>query len=148
MAANTGLKLHGKNGAIYFNGGKIGQGFPQTNKVANKVEWTLNLNRDYVDATVFGDTNKTYLVGLKDIQGTFNGLLDVSGDLVVNATDLDAIPVYLYGDDRDTHEILIGYGPALVDASLTASNTDAIRVSGNFRAAGAWTVFSAGSLTP
>lgn len=148
MATNSGLKLHGKNGAIYFGGGKLGQGFPQTNKVANKVEWTLNLNRDYVDATVFGDTNKTYLVGLKDIQGTFNGLLDVSGDLVVNATDQDTIQIYLYGDDRDTHEILVAYGPGLVDASLTASNTDAIRVTGNFRASGAWTVFSTGSLTP
>lgn len=137
MVANSGLKLHGKNGAIYFNGPK-GSG----TKVANKVEWTLNLNRDYVDATVFGDTNKTYLVGLKDIQGTFNGLLDTSGDLVVNATDLDAVPIYLYGDDRTSFEVLIASGPGLIDASITASNTDAIRVSGNFRAAGAWTVFT------
>jgi hypothetical protein len=147
MAANSGLKLHGKNGAIYLNGGKIGTGFPQTNKVANKVEWTLNLNRDYVDATVFGDTNKTYLVGLKDIQGTFNGILDVSGDLVVNATNLDSVYIYLYADDRDTYEILVAYGPGLMDASITASNTDAVRVTSNFRASGAWTVFSAGSLS-
>ena len=142
MAANAGTKLHGKNGAIYFNGGKSGTGFPQVNKVASKVEWTLNLNRDYVDATVFGDVNKTYLVGLKDIQGTFNGLLDVSGDLVVNATNSDTIQIYLYGDDRDSFEQLIANGPGLIDASITASNTDAIRVTGNFRASGAWTVFT------
>ena len=142
MAANAGTKLHGKNGAIYFNGAKVGTGFPQTNKVASKVEWTLNLNRDYVDATVFGDVNKTYLVGLKDIQGTFNGLLDVSGDLVVNATNSDTIQIYLYGDDRDSFEQLIANGPGLIDASITASNTDAIRVTGNFRASGAWTVFT------
>jgi hypothetical protein len=139
MPANSGLKLHGKNGAIYFGGPKGGGG---AQKVANKVEWTLNLNRDYVDATVFGDTNKTYLVGLKDVQGTFNGLLDVSGDLVVNATDQDAVAIYLYGDDRNTFEHLIASGLGLVDASITASNTDAIRVSGNFRAAAAWTVFT------
>ena len=142
MATNDGTKLHGKNGAIYMNGPKIGSGFPQTNKVSNKTEWTLNLNRDYVDATVFGDTNKTYLVGLKDIQGTFNGILDTSGDLIVNATDLDNVPIYLYGDDRDSYELLIASGLGLCDASITASNTDAIRVSGNFRAAAAWTVFS------
>lgn len=137
MAANAGDKLHGKNGAIYLGGAK-GAG----TKVANKVEWTLNLNRDYVDATVFGDVNKTYLVGLKDIQGTFAGLLDVSGDLIVNATDSDAVNIYLYGDDRTSFEKLIASGPGLMDASITASNTDAIRVSGNFRAAGAWTVFT------
>jgi hypothetical protein len=142
MAANEGRKLHGKNGAIYFNGPKVGSTWPQANKVANKVEWTLNLNRDYVDATVFGDTNKTYLVGLKDIQGTFNGLLDVSGDLVLNATDQDAIAIYLYGDDRNGSEVLIGSGMGLCDASVTASNTDAIRVTGNFRAAAPWAVLT------
>jgi hypothetical protein len=137
MAANSGTKLHGKNGAIYIGGPK-GTG----TKVAAKTEWTLNLNRDYVDATVFGDTNKTYLVGLKDIQGSFNGLLDMSGDLLVNATDSDSQLIYLYGDDRNSVEVLVGSGPGLLDASITASNTDAIRVSGNFRAAGAWTVFT------
>jgi hypothetical protein len=141
MAANAGTKLHGKNGAIYFNGGK-GAG----NKVANKVEWTLNLNRDYVDATVFGDTNKTYLVGLKDVQGSFNGLLDTSGDLIVNATSSDEVQIYLYGDDRDGFELLIAHGLGLVDAQITNSNTDAIRCSGNFRAAAAWAVFNAGTL--
>ena len=143
MAANAGTKLHGKNGAIYFDAPKGGG---SAKKVATKTEWTLNLNRDYVDATVFGDTNKTYLVGLKDVQGTFNGLLDVSGDLIVNATDSDAVNVYLYGDDRASFELLLAHGPALIDASITASNTDAIRVSGNFRAAGAWTVFNSGTL--
>ena len=147
MAANEGRKLHGKNGAIYIGGGKVGTGFPQANKVANKVEWTLNLNRDYVDATVFGDTNKTYLVGLKDIQGTFGGILDISGDLIVNATHQDTIQIYLYGDDRDAYEVMVARGPGLMDASITASNTDAIRVTGNFRASGPWTVFSAGSLS-
>src|SRR5512139_1011049 len=119
MAANDGTKLHGKNGAIYFNAPKGGG---TSKKVATKTEWTLNLNRDYVDATVFGDVNKTYLVGLKDIQGTFNGLLDVSGDLIVNATDSDAVQVYLYGDARSTFELLLAHGPALIDASITASN--------------------------
>jgi hypothetical protein len=142
MATGAGTKLHGKNGAIYL-GGKKGTGV----KVTTKTEWTLNLSRDYVDATVFGDTNKTYLVGLKDIQGTFAGLLDVSGDYQVNAANSDAIDIYLYADDRGSNEILIAYGPGLMDASLTASISDAIKTTGNFRAAGAWTVFSSGSLT-
>ena len=138
MAANTGTKLHGKNGAIYLNGAK-GTG----TKVATKTEWTLALNRDYVDATVFGDTNKTYLVGLKDITGTYAGILDTSGDLLVNATDSESVIIYLYADDGAT-PVLIANGPGLFDASITANNTDAIRVSGNFRAAGNWTVFDGG----
>lgn len=135
MPANSGTKLHGKNGAIYIDGPK-GSG----TKVSNKTEWTLNLNRDYVDATVFGDTNKTYLVGLKDISGTYAGLMDTSGDLLVNATDEDTKQIYLYADDGAS-PVLIASGPGLLDASITASNTDAVKVTGNFRASGNWTVF-------
>jgi hypothetical protein len=137
-----GHKLHGKNGAIYFGGPVSGGG----TKVTTKTEWTLNLNRDYVDATVFGDTNKTYLVGLRDIQGTFAGLLDTSGDYQVAATLSDAVNIYLYGDDGTNGGtvLLIASGPGLIDAAITASNTDAIKTTGNFRASGAWTVFTTG----
>ena len=137
MATNDGVKKHGKNGAIYINGVK-GVGV----KVSAKTEWTLNLNRDYVDATVFGDTNKTYLVGLKDISGTYAGFLDTAGDLLVNATDSDEIATYLYADDRTSFETLVGSGLALHDSSINCSNSDAVRVSGNFRAAGPWVVLS------
>lgn len=140
MATGAGTKLHGKNAAIYLGGPK-GVGV----KVTTKTEWTLNLNRDYVDATVFGDVNKTYLVGLRDIQGSYNGILDVSGDYLVNATTSDSELLYLYADDT-VSAVCLAFGPALIDASMTASNTDAIKVSGNFRAAGAWTVFSNGTL--
>lgn len=134
--ANSGTKLHGKNGALYLDGPK-GSG----TKVAVKSEWTLNLARDYVDATVFGDTNKTYLTGLKDISGTYSGFLDNSGDLLVNATSSDTVQLYLYSDDGAS-PILVAHGPALMDASITASNTDAVRMTGNFRASGSWTVFT------
>jgi hypothetical protein len=137
MAVPTNGKLHGKNGAIYIaveGGAKA--------KVTTKTEWALNLNRDYVDATVFGDTNKTYLVGLRDLQGTYSGILDVRGDSMVNAASSDTMYLYLYADDRVGFEALVGYGPALIDASITASNTDAVKVTGNFRASGAWTIFT------
>lgn len=134
--ANAGTKLHGKNGAIYIGGPK-GTGV----KVATKSEWTLSLARDYVDATTFGDTNRTYLVGLRDVSGTFAGLMDVSGDLLVNASSSDIVSLYLYADDG-TVPVLIGSGPSLVDGQINASNADAIRMSGNFRAAGNWSIFT------
>ena len=135
--ANSGTKLHGKNGAIWVADAAATPELVKT-KVASRSEWTLNLSRDYVDSTVFGDTNKTYLVGLKDIQGTYNGILDVSGDLLVNATSSSSSTyyVYLYADDTT----MIAHGPALLDANITSSNTDAVRVTGNFRASGPWTV--------
>ena len=141
MAANDDVRLHGKNGAIYVNGPK-GTG----TRVSAKSQWDLNLGRDYVEVTAFGDTNKRYLAGLKDVSGTFNGFLDVSGDIMVNQTNLDDVPIYLYADDRDGSEILVASGLGLIDTSISLSNADAARVSGNFRASSDWAVFSNGSL--
>ena len=137
--ANSGTKLHGKNGAIYLGGAKGSGGI----KVATKSSWTLQRDRDYVDATVFGEANKTYLAGLPNVQGSFAGILDVSGDLLLNAATSDAQTLYLYADDNpftSTSEVLVAHGPALIDATVDASNTDAVRINGNFRAQGSWTI--------
>lgn len=123
----TDGKLHGKNGAIYING----------TKVTNKTEWTLNMGRDYADVSTFRDGNKVYAAGLMDISGTFSGLLDVNGDLSVSSNDGVAYTVALYAEDSVT---LVASGPAFVDASVTVSNTDAVRCTGNFKAAGTWTI--------
>lgn len=120
-------KLHGKNGSIYING----------TKVTNKTEWALNMARDYADVSTFRDANKVYAAGLMDISGTFAGLLDTDGDLALQSNDGIAYSVYLYADDSVT---LVAFGPAFVDASVTVSVSDAVRVTGNFKAAGAWTI--------
>jgi hypothetical protein len=137
--ANTGTRLHGKGGAIYI-GGAAGSG---GTRVAVKAEFTLNRSRDYVDATSFGDPNKVWLAGLPDVSGTFRGLLDASGDLLLNAATSDAQTLYLYASDATlagTSEVLVAHGPALIDAQVTVSNTDAARITGNFRASDAWTI--------
>ena len=126
MPANDDLRVHGRNGAIHVN----------NVLVAAKAEWTLSLARDTVEVTSFGDANKQYVVGLKDVSGTYNGTLDMSGDLMLTAAGEDAKFIELYGDDTT----LVGAGSGFIDASITCSVTDAVRISGNFRASGPWTV--------
>ena len=120
-------KLHGKNGAIYING----------TKVANKTDWMLSMAREYADVTTFRDKNKVNAAGLMDIQGTFSGLLDTNGDAVVTKNDGTPYTVSLYAADSVT---LIASGLAFVDAAVTVSLTDAVRVNGSFKAAGDWTI--------
>jgi hypothetical protein len=120
-------KLHGKNGAIYIDG----------SKVANKSEWTLNMARDYADVSTFRDKNKVYAAGLMALDGTFSGLLDTNGDPAVTKNDGTPYTVALYAEDGVT---LVASGPAYVDATVTVSNTDAVRVNGTIKAAGDWTV--------
>jgi hypothetical protein len=143
--SNSGTKIHGKHASLYIGGPKdpstpltpgVGYGI----RVANKTEWSLNLGRDYVESTVFGDTNKTYLVGLRDLQGNYTGFLDVSGDLLLEATTSDTILLYLYAEDTSTDGTLIASGPALFDANVTAAINDAVKMTGNFRASGPWAV--------
>ena len=145
MAACADQRLHGKRGAIYL-GGPIGTGI----KMTAKTDWTLDLGRDYVEGTSFGDANKVWLVGLRNIQGTFSGLLDTSGDFLVNATTSDTEQIYLYADDTSNNPtaapILLAFGPGLIDAAMNTSVADAIKATGNFRASGAWSVFTSGSL--
>jgi hypothetical protein len=136
VAANSGTKLHGKDGAIYINGPVGGGG----TKVANRTEWSLQRNRDYVDATTFGNTNKTYLAGLPNLQGNYNGLLDVSGDLLFSAAASGAQSLYLYADDGTNGGtvVLVAHGSGFLDATINSSITDAVKISGEFRASGSW----------
>ena len=124
MAANA---LHGKDGAIYVDGVRI----------ANKTDWSLQMNRDYADVTTFRDGNKVYAAGLRDVQGSFAGLFDTAGDLSISKADGQAYTVQVWAKDQVT---LVASGPAYLDVSVTASVSDAVRVQGNFRAAGTWTV--------
>jgi hypothetical protein len=146
--ANTNVKLHGKDAAIYLGGTFVSASSLPTDgiKVASKTEWTLQRNRDYVDATVFGDTNKTYLAGLPNVQGTFAGMLDVSGDLLLNAATSAAQQIYLFADDGTNGGTIrmVAHGLGFIDASINATNTDAIRYTGEFRAAAAWTIDNGG----
>lgn len=128
-------KLHGKNGSIWIDG----------TKVTNKTEWSLNMTRDYADVTTFRDGNKVYASGLRDLAGTFSGLLDTAGDLTLSKADGQAYAVKVYAEDATwpgtTTDVLVAEGNAYLDASVTATSTDAVRVTGNFRAAGSWTIY-------
>ena len=145
MAKNSGTKIHGKGGAIYVGGTFVSANALPTGgiRIAAKSEWSLQRNRDYVDTTSFGDPNKTYLAGLPNVQGNFSGFLDASGDLLLDAATSGAETIFLFADDgtlAGSTVTMVAYGPALMDANVTVSNTDAAKITGEFRASGAWTI--------
>lgn len=137
--ANSATKIHGRGGAIYIGGGVGAGGI----RVAAKTDWTMNRTRDYVEVTSFGDPNKTYLAGLPDLQGTFTGQLDSSGDLLLNAATSDAQTLYLYASDGTlpgTTQVLVAHGKAFIDATVTVGVNAAATINGNFRASEGWTI--------
>lgn len=124
---------HGKGGLVYMSTSLSGTAV----SVGKLTEWTLNMATDRVEVTSFGDTNKTYVQGLKDVSGTFSGFWQDNDDTIFDASDsADGVKLYLY--PASTAILRYFYGPAFVDASINTGVAAAVAVSGTFAAAGAW----------
>jgi len=121
------LKLHGKNASIAINGSTL----------TVKTEWTLQLTRDYVDVSVYGDTGKTFYAGLREVAGTFNGFLDADSDgAVAAAKSGSVVSVAVYADGSH----LVAVGSAYIDVAISAAVADAVRISGSFKGTGGWSI--------
>ena len=140
MAANADLRAAGINGAIVI-GGPVGTG----QLVAAKTQWTYNSSREFYDGSAFSDTNKRWFAGLRDAQGTYTGLLDLSGDLLLNAAGLGAQVLYLYADTNAGASSIglyeVAHGSGFLDATVDVNLNGMSAINGAFRAASNWVVF-------
>lgn len=140
--ANSDTRASGINGGIVTGGPIGGAG----TLVAAKTQFTIANTRDYFDGSAFGDTNKRWFPGLRNAEGTYTGLLDLSGDLLFTAAGLGAQLLYLYGDTGlgastiGVHEI--AHGSGFLDSTVDCNLNGMISVSGNFRASANWSFFS------
>ncbi len=126
-------KYHGRKGLLYMSTSGTGA----ATSIAQLTEWTLDMATDKVETTSFGDTNKTYVQGLKDISGSFSGFWnDASDDIFTGSDSSDGVKLYLYPSSDAISKYW--YGPAWVDVSVSVSVSDAVKISGNFSANGAW----------
>lgn len=99
--------------------------------------WTLNLQTDKFEVTSFGDSNKTYVQGLKDIQGTISGFWDdTETKPFAGAASSTGVKLYLYPDSTSSSKY--AYGTAWLDASIETPVGGAVTISANFAAASSW----------
>jgi hypothetical protein len=135
--AVTGGKYHGKSGAVYMS--KVGTGTALAITTLNS--WSLDMATDTVEVTAFGDANKTYVQGLKDLKGSFSGFFDNSDDSVFQASDsADGCKLYLYPSTNlgTNGSGAYWYGPAWVNASIECGNDSAVTISADFVAKSSW----------
>jgi hypothetical protein len=100
-------------------------------------EWTLDMARDLVETTALGDSNKTYVAGLKDLKGTFTGFWDALDDSIFEAADSpDGIKMEIYPSITNAG---CWKGPAWLDVSVKGGVSSAVSIDGTFSANGAWT---------
>ena len=97
-------------------------------------KWTAEFATDKVDVTAMGDSNKTYISGLPDAKGSFNGWYDdATAQVYTAASDGVARRFYLYPNNATTTQYW--YGTALFDFSASGGSEEAIAISGNWAAA-------------
>jgi len=126
-------RYHGKSGVIYFS--TTGSGTPAA--TTSLSSWTLDLATDKSEVTSFGDANKTYVQGLKDIKGTLSGFLDDAGLAIFTGADsLDGVKMFLYPSSAMPG--VYWSGPAWLDASVVTPVNGPVTISANFVANGTW----------
>jgi hypothetical protein len=124
---------HGRRGVVYIS--TTGSG--AASLVLSLTDWSLDMSTDTVEVTSFGDTNKTYVQGLADINGSFSGFWnDAEDKLFTAAQSTDGCKIYLYPSADATSKYF--YGPAWLSVSVSTGVGDAVKVTGNFLANGTW----------
>lgn len=126
-------RIAGRNGRIYMG---IASSTAVAEPIAFLANWTLDFSTDDIEVTAFGDTNKVYVAGLPDVSGTFSGFYDdATVQMYTAASDGQARRFYLYPSNANTGQFW--WGTATFDFSVDGAVDDAVKVSGNFKAASA-----------
>lgn len=124
---------HGRKGVVYISTTGTGA----ATNVIKLTDWSLNMETDTVEVTSFGDSNKTYVQGLPDVQGSLSGFWDDTEDkLFTAASSADGCKVYLYPSSDAVTKYF--YGPAWLSVSIQSAIGDAVKINASFRANGAW----------
>jgi hypothetical protein len=125
----------GRYGSIKYD--PTGAGGATLVEIISVNGWKLSLKTEYEDVSCFGDENKVYVPGLKDVSGTLDGFWNSEELTLFEAADA-ATPGMLELMPNSTEPTFKWQGLAYMDAEIDAT-LKAPKISGEFKAAGPWT---------
>ncbi len=126
-------RYHGKTGVVYLSP----SGSVAATATVSLSGWTIDQAADTVEVAALGDSNKQYVQGLRDLKGTLAGWWDDTNDNLFKAAEAaDGTKLYLY--PSSLVPTIYWYGPAWLNASLSAGVGGAVSVAANFVARGDW----------
>lgn len=128
-------KYHGRDGVVYL----AATGAGTATNVVSLNRWSLDLSQDREETTSFGATNKTYVAGLRDVQGEIEGFYDDSETKPWSATT-STTGCYLFLYPTSSAPSKFAGGPAWLDMSIETPIDGAVTISGSFSANGSWTI--------
>jgi hypothetical protein len=132
MAATT--PKHGRFGVLYLSTSSTGA----ATNFANAVDWTFNADTPTSEVTCIGDSNQSFVAGIPNASGAFNGIWDSATASIWYAAARDGLSrkMYLYPGGSSAN---YWYGDVLFSFSGSGGIADAVKISGNWSAAGAIT---------
>jgi hypothetical protein len=107
--------------------------------VADLNSWTLNMSRDRVDVTAFGDTNKQSVQGLPDFTGTIGGFWNSATSPAIFDAILGTTAVGLKLVPNSPEPTFFFSGLAYLDGNISVESSGAVSLGASFVAAGNWT---------
>lgn len=120
-------------------------GISPSNTVSSLNTWKLSQKTDKINVTCFGDNNKKYVQGLKDISGSVGGFWDSNELTLFEAVDaadpglLELIPNY--NDGAGSPLVVPAFsGLAYLDVDIDTEVEGAPKITGSFVAAGDWSL--------
>jgi len=128
-------RRHGKNGTVAMDptGGVTYVDIISLNS------WGLDASADPVDVTCFLDTNRQFVLGLPNYQGTIKGVWDAEDVSIFDAAFAGTrVGLKLTPSTLDATAFFSGLG--YVDAGIECPADGAVTISGNWVAAGNWTM--------
>lgn len=130
-------RKHGYKGQVKMD--SAGGPLPGTPvEVADLNAWTLDMARDQVDVSAFGDLNKQYVLGLMDVKGTYGGWWNSASSPALFQVARGDVPVILNLVPTRDEAAFFFAGLAYLDASIDVGSGGGISISGNYVAAGDW----------
>lgn len=127
-------RIHGNRGMVKMD--PTGGATPL--EVADLNEWGLDMTRDRVDVTAFGDTNKQSVNGLPAYSGTFAGFWNSATSPVLFDAILADVAVMLHLVMDRAAPTYLFKGLANLDGNIKVSANGAVTIDGKFDAAGPW----------
>jgi hypothetical protein len=126
------LRRHGSKGSVSMDP----TGGSTYAPIASLNNWTLDLSRDAVDVTAYGDTTKISVLGLPAGNGTLGGWWEaLASDALFDAALGDvAVGLKLVPSTLDATAFFTL--PAYLSMSIECPADGAVSISGNFVAAG------------
>lgn len=129
-------RKHGSTGQVKMDP----TGGATTVVVADMKAWSLDMARDQADVTAFNDTVKQYVLGLPDCKGTYEAWWTTTSSPALFDVAQGSTPVTLDLVPSVTEPTFFFTGLAYLDASIDVGMDGGISISGNFVAAGPWTL--------